>query len=115
MLGFKMITVVDPLFTANQAHSLADLTRTIYAELETDADFNALGSVMPDAFDELWGRSFDRGHCFFYVPLDPFRWVWIKSTFRRFVTRPPWPRAASQENGRENPYLSLPVRLPLRD
>lgn len=68
MLGFKLVTAVDSLFTAKQARSLADLTNTIYAELEADADFHALGSVMPEAYDELWGRPFDHGHYFLYVP-----------------------------------------------
>ncbi|MEO5715088.1 MAG: prolyl oligopeptidase family serine peptidase [Luteolibacter sp.] len=68
MLGFKLVTVVDSLFTAKQASSLSVLTKKIYADLESDADFHALGSVMPDAYDELWGRKFDRGHYFLYVP-----------------------------------------------
>ena len=68
MLGFKLVTAVDSLFTGKQARSLSVLTSTIYAELEADADFHALGSVMPDAYDELWGRKFDRGHYFLYVP-----------------------------------------------
>lgn len=68
MLGFRLITAVDPLFTGKQARSLADLTRTIYEDLESDADFHALGSVMPGAYDELWSREFDHGHYFLYVP-----------------------------------------------
>ncbi len=68
MLGFKLITAVDSLFTVKQARSLGALTSAIYAELEADSDFHALGSVMPDAYDELWGRQFDRGHYFLYVP-----------------------------------------------
>lgn len=68
MLGFRLVTAVDPLFTAKQARSLAGLTRTIYADLESDADFHALGSVMPGAYDELWNRKFDHGHYFLYVP-----------------------------------------------
>jgi poly(3-hydroxybutyrate) depolymerase len=68
MLGFKLVTAVDSLFTRNQAHELSLLTRGIYAELEADADFHALGSSMPEAYDELWGRHFDHGHYFLYVP-----------------------------------------------
>lgn len=68
MLGFRLVTVVDPLFTGKQARSLAGLTKTIYADLEADADFHALGSVMPGAYDELWSRKFDHGHYFLYVP-----------------------------------------------
>ena len=68
MLGFKLVPAVDTLFTMRQARSLANLTSTIYAELEVDEDFHALGSAMPDAYDDLWGRHFDKGHYFLYVP-----------------------------------------------
>jgi pimeloyl-ACP methyl ester carboxylesterase len=68
MLGFKLVTAVDALFTKKQARALAATTSAIYADLEADADFHALGSVMPDAYNELWGRKFDHGHYFLYVP-----------------------------------------------
>lgn len=68
MLGLKLIPAVDSLFTMKQARSVTGLLRTIYGELEADADFHALGSVMPDVYDHLWGRQFDRGHYFLYVP-----------------------------------------------
>lgn len=68
MLGFRLVGVVDTQFTGKQASSVAALTRTIYAELEADADFHALGTVMPGAYDELWDRKFDHGHYFLYVP-----------------------------------------------
>jgi pimeloyl-ACP methyl ester carboxylesterase len=68
MLGFPLVPAVDPLFTRKQARSVSRLTSSIYAELEADADFRALGSVMPDAYDDLWGRHFDHGHYFLYVP-----------------------------------------------
>jgi pimeloyl-ACP methyl ester carboxylesterase len=68
MLGFKWMPALDPLFTTQQAATLSALTRTIYAELEADPDFHALGSVMPNAYQELWGRHFDNGHYFLYVP-----------------------------------------------
>ncbi|RYD17183.1 MAG: hypothetical protein EOP88_27935, partial [Verrucomicrobiaceae bacterium] len=68
MLGFRLITSVDPLFTGEQASSLSNLTKTIYTDLESDPDFHALGSVMPGAYDELWARKFDHGHYFLYVP-----------------------------------------------
>lgn len=73
MLGFRLIAAVDPLFTKQQASSLAAVTKTIYAELDEDADFHALGSVMPEAYDELWAREFRHGHYFLHVPrgLDP--------------------------------------------
>ena len=68
MLGFRVIPLLDPLLTFEQTRPLARDTRAIYAELEEDPDFHALGSVMPDAYDELWGARFDHGHYFLYVP-----------------------------------------------
>lgn len=68
LLGFQLVPMVDPLFTLQQARSVSGLTRNIYAELEADADFHALGSVMPEAYNAIWGRPFDHGHYFLYVP-----------------------------------------------
>jgi pimeloyl-ACP methyl ester carboxylesterase len=68
MLGFKLVPAVDSLFTVEQSRALSSLTRTIYRELEADPDFHALGSAMPQAYDEIWGRRFDRGHYFLYIP-----------------------------------------------
>lgn len=68
LLSFKLVPMADRLFTMKQARSVSALTRTIYAELEADADFHALGSVMPEAYNEIWGRPFDHGHYFLYVP-----------------------------------------------
>ena len=68
MLGFKLMPAIDPVFTTRQAKSLSALTRAIYVELEADPDFHALGSVMPDAYGEIWNQNFDNGHYFLYVP-----------------------------------------------
>jgi predicted esterase len=68
LLGFKLVPMADPLFTRKQARSVSGLTRKIYAELEADEDFRALGSVMPEAYHEIWGQPFDHGHYFLYVP-----------------------------------------------
>ena len=68
MLGFKLMPALDELLTTRQAGTLSALTRTIYAELEADPDFHALGSVMPNAYRELRGQRFDDGHYFLYVP-----------------------------------------------
>lgn len=68
MLGFRLVPFVDPLLTFDQIRPLAADTRAIYSELESDTDFHALGSVMPDAYNELWNRPFDHGHYFLYVP-----------------------------------------------
>lgn len=68
LLGFRVVPLLDSLFTQKQATSLSDLTTEIYHELEADPDFHALGSVMPDAYADLWfGRS-DQGHSFLYIP-----------------------------------------------
>ncbi|MDB6170866.1 MAG: Dipeptidyl aminopeptidase/acylaminoacyl-peptidase-like protein [Chthoniobacteraceae bacterium] len=67
-LGFQLVPAVDSLFTGRQARHLAGLTTAIYDELESDADFRALGSVMPEAYDELWGQNFAHGHYFLYIP-----------------------------------------------
>ncbi len=73
LLGFKVMAAVDPLLTTQQVRELARLTRTIYAELEANRDFHALGSAMPEAYRELRGQRSDHGHYFLYVPprLDP--------------------------------------------
>jgi len=68
LLGFKLVPMADPLFTLKQGRSVSGLTRKIYAELEADEDFRALGSVMPEAYNEIWGQPFDHGHYFLYVP-----------------------------------------------
>jgi dipeptidyl aminopeptidase/acylaminoacyl peptidase len=68
MMGFRLLPMVDPLLTFEQVRPLAEYTRTIYAELEADPDFHALGSVMPDAYNELCSAPFDHGHYFLYVP-----------------------------------------------
>ena len=66
--GFPLICALDPLFTRQQANRLSALTTAIYDELEADPDFHALGSVMPEAYDELWAQDFGHGHYFLYVP-----------------------------------------------
>lgn len=68
MLGFKLVPMLDPLFTMRQSRSLSAMTKFIYVELEADPDFHALGSVMPDAYDDLFGFAFERGHYFLYQP-----------------------------------------------
>lgn len=68
LLGFKLVPFTDPFFTMKQSRHLSELTGDLYRELESDPDFQALGSVMPQAYDELLGRAFDRGHYFLYVP-----------------------------------------------
>jgi pimeloyl-ACP methyl ester carboxylesterase len=68
LLGFQLVPAMDSLFTKQQARSLSQLTKSIYAELEADPDFHRLGSVLPEAYDEIWARPFDHGHYFLYIP-----------------------------------------------
>lgn len=66
--GFPLVAALDPLFTREQARALSGLTTAIYDELEADPEFHALGSAMPEAYGELLGQNFERGHYFLYVP-----------------------------------------------
>jgi len=68
LLGFKLMPMADSLFTMKQSGELSGLTRSIYAELEADEDFRALGSVLPEAYNEIWGQRFNHGHYFLYIP-----------------------------------------------
>lgn len=68
MLGFRVVPLLDSLFTYEQAKPLLADTRQIYEELEADPDFHQLGSVMPDAYSDILGLQFRNGHYFLYVP-----------------------------------------------
>ncbi|HEV7404927.1 MAG TPA: hypothetical protein VGO11_18435 [Chthoniobacteraceae bacterium] len=67
-MGFPLVPAADRLFTMKQAKTLTGLTAAIYGELEADPDFHALGSVMPETYDQLWGLPFNHGHYYLYVP-----------------------------------------------
>jgi pimeloyl-ACP methyl ester carboxylesterase len=67
-LGFRLISRIDPLFDAGQATRLSAWTTAIYDELENDAEFRALGSAMPHAYENLRGGGAASGHYFLYVP-----------------------------------------------
>src|ERR1051326_4111262 len=67
-IGFTLVPAVDSIFTRQQSVALKGWTSGIYRELESDADFHALGSVLPDVYDDLWNLKFDRGHSFLYIP-----------------------------------------------
>ena len=68
LLGFSLMPLVDPLLTATQASALKRLTVPIYGELEGDADFHALGSIMSEPYGELFGQVAKSGHAYVYVP-----------------------------------------------
>jgi predicted esterase len=67
LLIFSVMPLVDPLFTYRQAAPLKVWTRKIYRELNADADFHAVGSVMPLAYADLRGGDVPQ-HAFLYVP-----------------------------------------------
>lgn len=67
-MGFPLVPAADRLFTRKQAAALCGYTTAIYGALEADPAFHALGSVMPETYDELWGMPFQHGHYFLYVP-----------------------------------------------
>ncbi len=68
MLGFTLMPALDPLLTNAQAGSLKHLTAAIYAEMDSDPDFRALGSVMTEPYAEMVGFPFETGHSYVYVP-----------------------------------------------
>lgn len=68
LLGFKLVPMVDSLFTMKQARDVSRMTRSIYEELEADEDFRALGSALPETYDEIWGQRFNHGHYYLYIP-----------------------------------------------
>ena len=68
LLGFSLMPLVDRLLTTTQASELKRLTAPLYRELEGDADFHALGSVMSEPYGELVGQAGMAGHSYVYVP-----------------------------------------------
>ena len=68
MLGYMVIPAADRLFTMKQGRHMTKMTSAIYRELEADPDFHALGSVMPDTYNDLWGLPFTQDHYFLYIP-----------------------------------------------
>jgi len=68
MLMFTLMPVVDSHFSQFQASRLKQWTAVIYHDLEADCDFHALGSTMPQAYDEALVGSCEHGHSFLYVP-----------------------------------------------
>ena len=74
-MGFAVMPVLDRLLTRKQSTQLKSYTQGIYAELEADPGFAALGTALPQAYDNMLGREFDVGHYFLYVPskVDPHK------------------------------------------
>jgi len=94
LLGFTLMPMIDPLLTMNQGEELKGLTAKLYRELEGDADFRALGSMMSEPYGELFGLPWPtgntkpefrtsgstgghedghsgRGHVYVYAPVSP--------------------------------------------
>ncbi len=67
-LGFAVMPYVDSLLAVEQSRRVSAFTMDIYREMEQDPNFHELGSAMNLAYAELWGRPFDEGHYYLYVP-----------------------------------------------
>lgn len=67
-LGFLLMPFVDPLLTHEQARIARSHTLDIYREMESDRDFNALGSTMGLAYRDLLGLTANTQHYYLYVP-----------------------------------------------
>jgi predicted esterase len=62
-LGTYVAPVFDPFIDRAEARRIRDMTMRHYRALEADPQFAALGTVMPDAYDDR-----DAAHLFAYAP-----------------------------------------------
>lgn len=67
-VGVNLFGPLDPFIDTQKADRLANLTLEIYRELEEDADFEQIGSVMGLTMREVFQIPFDNGHTYLYVP-----------------------------------------------
>lgn len=67
-LGFTLMPYADPLLTVEQSRRVSAFTMDLYREMEQNPNFHELGSAMNLAYAELWGRPFDAGHYYLYIP-----------------------------------------------
>lgn len=67
-VGINLIGPLDPYISDQKAERLADLTLTIYDELDQDTDFQRAGSVMGLPLREPLQLPFDNGHTYLYIP-----------------------------------------------
>src|SRR6185436_19940585 len=67
-LAYFVASLIDPIFTRKQAKRLTALTDRIYAEMEQDQHFHALGSAMGGCYADLMGSKSTEGHYYLYVP-----------------------------------------------
>ncbi len=70
-LGFAVMPYVDPLLTVEQSRRVSAFTMDLYREMEQDPNFHELGSAMNLSYAELWGRPFNTGHYYLYIPQTP--------------------------------------------
>ncbi|MEM7802881.1 MAG: hypothetical protein AAF633_27065, partial [Chloroflexota bacterium] len=67
-LGYLLMTYADPILTAEQAETVSKITRDLYADMDADPNFYALGSTMGLAYNELIGLPYGQGHYYLYTP-----------------------------------------------
>lgn len=67
-LGLHVMPLLDPLLARARAQRLSALTIKLYAEMERDPAFHALGSAMGGAYTDLFGGDYPAGHYYLYVP-----------------------------------------------
>ncbi len=68
LFSYQVMAMLDPLLTFGDAGRLGRLTAALYREQTGNAGFSELGSVMPEAYAELFGFPEDSGHSYVYVP-----------------------------------------------
>lgn len=67
-VGFRLMSVADQLFTANQATRLSAMTAEVRREYDTAEDFRGLRSSLSWMYAEVAGWRRDGGHAFACVP-----------------------------------------------
>ncbi len=67
-LGYAAAMTIDPYFDRAQRRELSTMTDAIYAEMEHDSGFRAVGSALPAIYREMSFSEFRDGHYFHYIP-----------------------------------------------
>lgn len=67
-LGILLTPFYDALVDDAQRQPLLQSSMAVYREIEADPQYRALGSVLGDAYAELYGGVFDQGHCYYFLP-----------------------------------------------
>jgi pimeloyl-ACP methyl ester carboxylesterase len=63
-----ILPVVDSALDRQRARRVREIVLPLYREMEAQAEFHSLGSVLNYAWAELAGGAFDVGHYYHYVP-----------------------------------------------